>query len=339
MKAAVLEKVRQISIKEVPTPEPREEEVLIRVHSCGLCGTDLKLYKGEYTARMPVILGHEAAGEVTELGANVKALRVGDRVVVDPNESCGRCYWCRMGKPTFCSDLAAYGVIRDGGFAGFMKAGQKGVYAIPDHLSYEEAAFAEPVSCAIHCIDRAGIKPGESVAIIGGGPMGQIILQLSKAAGATRLIMITRSQWKLELARKFGVTHTINSNVENVSRVIKEITGGLGADVVIEAVGTPETVEEALVLARRGGRVVIFGFSPEDVKATFVPFDVLSKELSVMGSWVNPYTFQRAIEVLASRQVDVGSLVTNKVGLDGLLMGLDLLERKPEGFMKAIVVP
>lgn len=339
MKAAVLEEVGRIAIKEVPTPEPKEDEVLIRVRSCGICGTDLKLYKGEYTGKLPIILGHELSGEVAKIGARVKAFDIGDKVVVDPNEPCGKCQWCKTGHPTFCNNLAAYGVLRDGGFAEYMVAGEKGVYKIPSELDYEEATFTEPVSCALHCVDRAGIKPGENVAIIGGGPMGQIILQLSKMAGASKLIMITRSSWKLELAKRHGATHTINSTREDVPKVVKEITDGLGADVVIEAVGTPETVEEALALAKRGGRIVVFGFSPEGAKATFVPFEVLSKELTILGSWVNPYTFSRAINLLAAKQINVASLITNRIGLNDILTGFDLLRKKPEGFIKAIVTP
>ena len=337
MKAAVLEEVGRIVIKEVPTPKPKEDEVLIKVHSCGICGTDLKLYKGEYRGKLPVILGHELSGDVVKIGARVRAFEIEDRVVVDPNEPCGKCQWCKTGNPTYCSDLAAYGVLRDGGFAEYMVAGEKGVYEIPGELSYEEAIFTEPVSCALHCIDRADIKPGESVAIIGGGPMGQIILQLSKGAGASKLIMVTRSPWKLELAKRHGATHTINPMREDVPKAVKEITDGLGADVVIEAVGTPETVEGALALAKRGGRVVVFGFSPEGAKATFIPFEVLSRELAILGSWVNPYTFSRAINLLAAKQINVVPLITNRLGLNDILTGFDLLKRKPEGFMKAVV--
>ncbi len=339
MKAAVLEEVGRIVIKEVPTPEPKEDEVLIRVHSCGICGTDLKLYKGEYTGKLPVILGHELSGEVVKIGTRVKAFKIGDGVVVDPNESCGKCQWCKTGNPTFCNDLAAYGVLRDGGFAEYMVAGEKGMYKIPEELDYEEATFTEPVSCALHCVDRADIKPGENVAIIGGGPMGQIILQLSKGAGASKLIMVTRSPWKLELAKRHGATHTVNPTKGDVPKAVREITGGLGVDVVIEAVGTPETVEEALALAKRGGKIVVFGFSPEGAKATFAPFEVLSRELTILGSWVNPYTFSRAINLLAAKQIDVTSLITNRLGLKDILTGFDLLKKKPEGFIKAVIAP
>ncbi|MBO3753762.1 MAG: zinc-binding dehydrogenase [Candidatus Brockarchaeota archaeon] len=155
------------------------------------------------------------------------------------------------------------------------------IYEILQELGYEEATLTEPVSCAIHRVEGAGIKLGENVVVIGGGPMGQIILQLAKRAGASKIIVVTRSQWKLELAERLEATHSVNSTSKDVPRVIKEITGGFGADAVIEAVGTPETFEEALVLGKRGGRIVVFGFSPEGVRAAIIPFEILSKELTI----------------------------------------------------------
>ena len=337
MKAAVLEEVGKLRLKDVPVPQPKNNEVLIRVRVCGICGTDIKLYKGDYTANVPVILGHEFSGEIVEIGKEVKDLKVGDRVVVDPNEPCGKCYWCRSGKSTFCKNMPAYGVLSNGAFAEYIVVGEKGTYKIPDALDYEKASFCEPVSCAIHGIDRAMIKPGETVTIIGGGQMGQILLQLAKNAGASKLIMITRSQWKLDLAKSFGATHLISAKKENVTESIMDITNGLGCDVVIEAVGSPRTVEQAFNLAKKSGRVVIFGFSPEKEKATFVPFDLLSKELSILGSWVNPYTFSRAIEIIASHQINLDPIISKKLNLDEIMEGFKLMMEKPEGFMKALV--
>ena len=339
MKAVVLEEIEKLVIKDIPAPEPGSKEVLVKIKACGLCGTDLKLYRGQYRANTPVVLGHEFAGEVIEAGKEVKDIKVGDRVASDPNESCGACNWCRSARPCFCNDLAAYGVLRNGGFAEYAVVGEKGTYKIPEGLDYDIASFAEPVSCVCHAIDRANIKPGETVLIIGGGPTGQILLQMAKLAGAGELIMVTRSQWKLDFAKRLGATHTINVKEENVLKRTMEITGELGVDVVIEAVGTPETVEQAFGLAKRGGRVIIFGFSPQGAKATFIPFDILSKELTILGSWVNPYTFPRALDLMASKKIDLESLVSTKISLDNIMDGFKALEEKPKGFMKAVVKP
>ena len=208
MKAAVLEAVNRLVVKDIDRPTPKDDEVLIKVKVCGICGTDIKLYDGDYSANMPVVLGHEYAGEIVEVGRNVENLNVGDRVVSDPNESCGKCFWCRNAQPCFCNSLAAYGVLRDGGFAEYCTAGQRGVYPIPDELDFDSAAFTEPVSCALHCMDKASVKTGETIVIVGGGPMGQILLQLAAKSGARRSIVVTRSQWKLDLAKEFGEKHS-----------------------------------------------------------------------------------------------------------------------------------
>jgi len=337
MKAAVLEAVEKLVVKDIPVPVPKDDEVLIRIAVCGICATDTKLWNGQYSAKTPVVLGHEFAGEVVEVGKEVKNFKIGDRVVSDPNESCGRCYWCRRTRPCFCNDLAAYGVLRDGGFAEYCTAGEKGVYPIPDELDFDSAAFTEPVSCALHCMDRAAIKAGETALIIGGGPMGQVLLQLAANSGAGKLIMVTRSAWKLELAKTFGTTHTINAKDEDVTSRTLEVTSGQGAEVVIEAVGTPATVEQAATLAKKGGRIIIFGFTPEGQRASFIPFDILSKELTIMGSWINPYTYARALDILASGKVDVKPLISKRIKLDDIMDGFAMMMEKPKGFMKALV--
>jgi len=337
MKAAVLEEVGKLTLKEVPIPQPNTGEVLIKVKVCGICGTDIKLYKGQYRATVPVILGHEFAGEVIETGKGVKDLESGDRVVVDPNESCGKCFWCKSGKSTFCKNMPAYGVLSNGGFAEYVVVGEKGAYKIPETLSYEIASFTEPVSCAIHAIDRSMVISGETVVIIGGGTMGQILLQLIRNAGVLNLVMVTRSQWKLDMAKDFGATHLINAEDKRATEAIFDITNGLGADVVVEAVGSPQTVERAFQWVKKSGRVVIFGFCTEGEKATFVPFDLLSKELTVLGSWVNPYTFARAIDILTCCRINLCPIITSELDLDSVREGFRLAMEKPQGFVKALV--
>jgi 2-desacetyl-2-hydroxyethyl bacteriochlorophyllide A dehydrogenase len=339
MKAAVLEQVNKIAVKDVPSPTPRADEVVIKVKTCGMCGTDLKLYTGQYTARVPVIPGHEYAGEIIEVGRDVRNLRPGQRVVSDPNESCGKCYWCRNHQPCFCNDLAAYGVLRDGGFAEYCTASEKGVYPIPEGVDDEVAAFAEPVSCVVHAVDRIGYRPGETVAILGGGPLGQIHLQFALNSGASNALLVDPNQSRRDLAKRFGAHAVINPKGENVKERVLEETGGLGADVVIEAVGRKQTIEESFGLAKRGGRVVIFGFAPEGEKAMFIPFDVLSRELTILGAWVNPYSYSRALDVLSSRRVDVKPLISHRLKLDNIMQGYQMMAQKPAGFIKSLVSP
>ncbi len=339
MKAAVLERVNQIEVTDIPVPKPAPDEVVIKVKTCGMCGTDLKLYTGQYTARVPVVPGHEYSGEIVEVGKNVRNLRPGQRVVSDPNESCGKCYWCRNHQPCFCNDLAAYGVLRDGGFAEYCTATEKGVYPIPEGVDDEVAAFAEPVSCVVHAADRINYRPGDTVAILGGGPLGQIHLQFALNSGASKVVLADPNQSRRDLAKKFGAHAVINPKEENVKERVLDETGGLGADVVIEAVGRKETIEQSFALAKRGGRVVIFGFAAESEKAVFSPFDVLSRELTILGAWVNPYSYSRALDVLSSGRIDVKPLISHRLKLQDILQGYQMMAQKPAGFIKSLVSP
>jgi 2-desacetyl-2-hydroxyethyl bacteriochlorophyllide A dehydrogenase len=332
----MLEAPGQLVVKEVPDPRPGPGEMVVEVKVCGVCGTDVNLFTGKYTANCPVILGHEFAGEVVEVGSGV-GVEPGTRVTADPNESCGACYWCHSGKPTFCQNMAAYGVLRDGAFAEYIKVGVRGTYPLRKDADYEVAAFTEPVSCALRGADRAGYRAGETATIIGDGAMGLLHVQLAAQSGLSRLIVVGHHDEKLELASKFGGTDIVNAKREDVQAVVMELTGGLGTDVVMEVVGKPSAVELALRLAKKGGRIVIFGFAPEGETATFSPFEVLSRELTILGGWVNPYTFPRATELLASGEVDVRPFITTYLSLDEVQKGIDLMMDKPQGFIKALV--
>ena len=338
VKAAVLEAPNHLVITDVPRPKPGPDELLIKIAVCGVCGTDVNLFTGKYTARCPVILGHEFAGEVVEVGPGVD-LKPGALVTADPNESCGACYWCHSGKTTFCQDMAAYGVLRDGGFAEYVMVTKRGAYPVPAGLDAELACFAEPVSCVLHCADRAAYRAGETITVLGDGPIGLLHTQLAAHSGPSRLIVVGRHDEKLAMAQQWGATDVINSSQTDVREAVLDLTAGLGTDVVVEAVGKPPTVELALKVAKKGGRIVIFGFSPEGAQATFSPFELLSRELTIMGSWVNPYTFPRALDALASGVVDVRPFITHPMSLGHVGDAIALMMDKPDGFIKALIRP
>jgi L-iditol 2-dehydrogenase len=338
MRAAVLEAANRLVVKDVPTPKLGPDQLLVKVATCGVCGTDVKLLTGKYSARYPVILGHEFAGKVVEKGAGVD-LAVGTAVTADPNESCGACQWCHSGQTTFCQNMAAYGVLSDGAFAEYVVVSKRGAYPVPPGLDYESASFAEPVSCALHGADRAGYRPGGTVTIIGDGPMALLHVQLAAQSGASRLIVSGHHNERLTMAKAWGATDVVNAGESDVRQAVMDLTGGLGTDVVMEVVGKPSAVELALKLAKKGGRVVIFGFSSEGAQAAFSPFEVLSRELTVMGAWVNPYTFPRALDVLAAGVVDVKPLVTHRLPLEQTGQGIAMMMDKPAGFLKALVIP
>jgi len=235
--------------------------------------------------------------------------------------------------------MAAYGVLSDGGFAEYTVANQKGVYKIPEQLKSEVASYVEPIACGVRCVDQAAIKVGQTVAIMGAGSMGQVILQLVANAGASKIIQIDRNDWKLDIAKKYGANEVINSKKEDVAEKVKELTDGLGADVVIEAIGTTDTFEQAFTFVKRGGRIVVFGFCPEGQEAKVTPFQILSQELTIIGSWVNPYTYPRAIQLLSSGKVKVDHLITHRYKIDEIDKGFKLMYDRPEGFIKAMFTP
>jgi len=338
MKAAVLKETGKLVVTEVDDPVPGENEVLVRIECCGICGTDIKLFKGEYSVETPVIPGHEFSGAVVDTGRKVSLLRSGDRVVADPNYTCGSCGWCREGKTNFCDNAIAYGVTKDGGFAEYVCMPASSLHRLPEETDHRCASFAEPLSCAIHAIEKSGISQGDSVGIMGGGPQGQMLVQLAKLEDAERIIMITRSKEKLDMAGTLGATHLVESG-RTSSEDVMDITGGLGLDVVVEAVGIPETFETALTLVKRGGKIIVFGLNPDDKKSEIHPFDLTTKEITIAGSWLNPSgTFKRAVNLLAQKKIEVSPLISDTVVLDKILDGFTLMMERPREFMKAVVM-
>lgn len=264
----------------------------------------------------PLIPGHEFSGVVKKIGANVNRIKVGDRVSGDPNDMCGECYFCKNAMQHFCTDNIGVGTTVDGGFAEYVIMHEKQLYTFSDDLSFIEAAMAEPVSCCLHGIDLCHIKSGDTVLVIGGGPIGMIMLQLAKNEGATKLILSEPVEEKRELALKLGATKVIDPINEDVQAVLDEYTPNV--NVVIECVGNIHTQEDAVKFAGKGATVMFFGLaSPED-SFPLKPDDVFKKELHITSSFINPYTYERAIQVLESKTLRLEDLITNIVPLDDI---------------------
>lgn len=299
-----------------PVPEPGERDVIVKVSQCGLCGTDVHIYDGEFEANFPVVIGHEFSGTVEEVGEKVSKFTRGDRVTVNPNTVCNRCEFCRSGKENLCVTLPGLGVNSDGGFAEFAKVPERCVYSIPDSVSFTSAAFAEPLSCAINGINNASIDKGDDVLVLGSGPTGLLLVQLAKISGAAKVVSSAKRSKRLEMARKLGATDTIDVTKGDLVESVKEVVGKSGADIVIEAVGAEETMEQSLEVVRPGGHVIWFGVASPELEIPIKPFEVYRKELTIQGSFVNPYTTQDAIDLLAENKVKVEDLVTHRFGLE-----------------------
>lgn len=311
MKAGVFYKANDLRIEDIEKPVPKKDEVLIKVKACGICGTDVHIFSGDkgcFPTPAGTVLGHEFAGIVESVGCDVKDIKAGDRVCVDPNKLCNECYYCKSGIGHFCENMIGIGTSVNGGFAEYCAVPRSQVYKIADTTTYEMAAMTEPVACCVHGIDMCNISCGDTVAIIGGGMIGMIMLQLAKISGAGKLIMIEPVEAKRRTAERLGADLTIDPINENVKEVI-ESKGISRISVVIECVGKTSTIAQAIEIAGKKSTVMMFGLTaPEDTLA-IKPFEIFQKEVVLKASFINPYTQKRALELIDGHKIDVSSTV------------------------------
>lgn len=314
MKASYFLGNQTFEVREMDIPHAGPGEVIIKNMVCGVCGTDVHIYYGEpgsADVNPPVVLGHEYSGEVVEVGEGVAALRPGDHVTVDPNIYCGECVYCRNGKKQLCPSMQAVGVTRDGGFAQYSRVPAAQAFKLADSVPFEAGAMAEPLACCLHGIDLAGIRPGQTVCVIGGGAIGLIMLQLAKLSGAAKLILSEPNQKRREAAMQLGADLTVDPT-DGAARKSMECT----ADVVIECVGNNPAVQSAFDFAQKGATIVLFSVPKVDAEFPVKLFDIYKKELTVKGSFVNPDTHARAVELINAGKVDFGPIITHRFGIE-----------------------
>jgi L-iditol 2-dehydrogenase len=339
MKAIRLEAVGQLFVRDVEKPVPGPGQMLVRIEACGICGTDRHLYLGEFPAAPPVTLGHEFSGIVEQTGEGVTDFRVGMRVTGDPNIACGRCAQCRRGRVNLCERLQAIGIHRDGGFAEYVVMPQNQAFELPLDLDPLHGAFCEPLACCLHGVDLAEIKTGDSVVVLGGGVIGLLVVQLARLAGASRVVLVTRHPEKRALAEQLGATATLDPTGRDPITAITGASGLLpgGSDVVIECAGVRETVEQSTRMARAGGTVIILGVMPQGMKIEVEPFDILLRELKIIGSFVNPFTHGRAANLIASGAIKVAPLISRTITFDEVPEAISQPPRSGE--IRVIAVP
>ncbi|RWH49253.1 MAG: iditol 2-dehydrogenase [Mesorhizobium sp.] len=328
-----------MALRAVDKPAPGPEDVLVRIEACGVCGTDRHLFHGEFPCTPPVTLGHEFCGIVEAVGDAVSGIAVGDRVTGDPNIACGRCSQCRAGRVNLCSNLRAIGIHRDGGFADYVVMPQGQAFLLPGNLQPTHGAFCEPLACCLHGIDLAGIRPGDSVVVLGGGVIGLLTVQLAKLAGAATIILSTRQASRRALAEELGATATVDPSAVDPIEAIAGKAGLVpgGVDVVLECAGVRDTVEQSMRIAKAGGTVVIVGVMPQGQKVAFEPFDVLFRELKVLGSFINPFTHRRAADLIASGAIEIDKLISRQVPLEEAPQVIS--NPAAPGEVKVLVVP
>ena len=310
MDALVLTGIKSLELQDLAIPEVQANEVRIHTAFAGICGTDHALYAGlpgSAPAVPPIVLGHENSGVVAEVGSAVTNVKVGDRVTVDPNIYCGQCKFCRTGRPELCENLSAVGVTRDGGFEEYFTAPASVVYPIPDNVSLKSAAVVEPISCAVHGIQLLKVTPYQKALVIGDGFMGELFVQLLQAYGIHQVDLAGIVDEKLAMNKeKFGAKNTYNTMKGD------KIPDG-EYDVVIEAVGMPQTQESAIEAAARGGQVLMFGVGGPDAKFEMNTYEIFQKQLTIQGSFINPNAFEDSLALLSSGKLDVESLMSHEL--------------------------
>ena len=320
MKAGVFFGKNDLRITEIPKPVPQADEVLIKVMACGICGTDVHIFCGDegcFPTPAGTVLGHEFSGIVEQVGAQVAHVQAGDRVCVDPNELCGKCDYCRSGIGHFCQQMRGIGTGVHGGFAQYCAVPESQVYKIGDNTDFAAAAMAEPVACCLHGIDMCQISCGDTVAIIGGGMIGMIMLQLAKLSGAGKLIMLEPVAGKRRIAQQLGADLTIDPVQEDVDKILAR-EGIDRISCVIECVGKSATMEQAIHIAGRKSVVMLFGLTAPEDSIRVKPFHLFKKEIVLKASFINPYTQKRALALIDSGKIDVSSIVYATEGLQML---------------------
>ncbi|MEM3565796.1 MAG: zinc-binding dehydrogenase [Candidatus Bathyarchaeia archaeon] len=341
MKAAMLYGVKDLKVEDVETPKVGVGEVLVRVRAATTCGTDLKIFQRGYVEKvikLPTVFGHEWAGDVVEVGEGLEWPRKGMRVRAGNSAPCLRCVMCSKGEYNLCENM----IWLWGAYAEYIKVpahmARVNMQEIPPHISYEEAAITEPLACVLHGVEKARVRLGDSVAIIGAGPIGLLHLLTVRKMGAEKVIIIDLVDERLEFAKKLGADEAINAGKENVEDAVRKATGGYGADVVIEAIGQPTTWEQALRLVRKGGTVLEFGGCPPGTEVRFNAEQLHYGETTVLGTFhATPLHFRRALNLIISRTIDVRPLITRRMELDKIKEAFQILATSKNEIKIAII--
>ncbi len=318
MRAAVYEGEGRLVVKDVPDPIPAPDEVLIEVEACGVCGSDVQIINVPpgHPSTPPVTIGHEFVGWIRAAGSAVRDPGIGRRVVVDPDPKCGECISCRSGRPANCTNIVALGVYRDGALANFVTAPANSVYPISEDVPAELAALVEPLACVVNGTNRAGLRPGETVAVFGAGAIGCLFIAVLRASGASRIVAVEPSTQRAPVARAVGADEVVTPD-EWAARRLELLPNG--ADVVVDAVGSvlPQAIEAAAV----GGRIVMFGMNG-NARPNVHQVEIVEKGLSILGSYISNFTFPAAIRLVESGALNLRPMITASIPLDDTVAGI-----------------
>jgi L-iditol 2-dehydrogenase len=335
MKALLLSEYKHLDIVDMPTPEPAEDELLIRIRACGICGSDVHGYDGSTGRRIPpIVMGHEAAGIVESAGSAVENFRAGDRVTFDSTVYCGKCFYCQRGQ---IIGVSTTGFRRMGAFAEYVNVPARIAYHLPESMPYAHAAMIEAVSVAVHAVSLTPIAPDDTVVVVGAGMIGLLTLQAVRAAGAGRVFVLDLDDSRLELARSLGATLTFNSRSADVIPQILDQTSGRGADVAMECVGTTVPVKLVLDSVRKGGSVTLIGNVAPTVELGLQ--STVTRQIRLQGSCASSGEYPACISLMSRGAIRVEPLISAVARLeDGASWFHRLYEREP-GLLKVVLEP
>jgi D-arabinitol dehydrogenase (NADP+) len=329
MECIVIKQPKEMVVSEREISEPKPDEVLIKVMASGICGTDVHIFRGEYLGAYPVIPGHEFAGVISATGSQVKRFKAGNRVAVEPNIACDNCPECLNNRQNFCLNWQAIGVTLPGGMEQYVAVPEKAVFDIGD-LPFEQAAFMEPLSCAVHGIERARIDLADKVAILGAGPIGDLMLQMAHIQGAAQITLLESNPGRAELARQLGADLV----VPRMEDLLLDTY-----DVVIDATGVIPVMNRSLDFARKGGTVLLFGVPPSGKNLEVEAFKIFQKGLTLLSSYTSVRNSIQAIGLLQSGQVKVEPLISHRLPLKELLQAFERIEAHDTTVKKVIMLP
>jgi D-arabinitol dehydrogenase (NADP+) len=329
MQAAVILQPRRIETQDLIVPEPAPGELLVRVMASGICGTDVHIFEGEYLGSYPIIPGHEFAGVVEKVGGAVNRFKSGDRVAVEPNLPCDNCVNCLNNRQNFCLNWQAVGVTRPGGMAQYVCAPEKAAFDIGD-LPFEQGAFMEPLSCVLHGLERLDLAVAANVAILGAGPIGLMLLQCLRLQGAAQVVVVDKNPNRAAFAKTLGADFSL-TDLDELERDTY--------DAVVDATGAVAVMSRTLDFVRPGGKILLFGVPPSGQKMTVEAFPIFRKGMTILSSFTSLRNSYQALGLLKSRRVLVEELISHRLSLGELQVGIELIEKGSEPAYKVMILP
>jgi L-iditol 2-dehydrogenase len=340
MKAAVFTNVGNIQVQELTRPVPTDDEVLVRVTACGVCGTDVHIYHGHLTRNVvpPVVLGHEIAGIIEAVGGAVRHLRAGQNVCIDPVIGCGSCEFCHSARPNLCENPTIIGYVRNGGFAQFLSVPAANIYPLGSDTPATAGILVETLACVLNGYDKLGLQAGRKAMILGAGTVGLLWNQILRRSPITLLVQSEPIDMRRERARRLGADLVVNPHNQNLAVEVREAAPD-GIDYVVDASGDPQAVEEGIKLVAKGGTFMVFGVCPAEATARVNPHDVYQKEMRILSSKMPPYTLHRAAQMILAGLIDHEAIVTDTLGLPSLPEAIGMFESARDRQIKMAIDP